>query len=211
MRLIIILGYSLSSAGDIQPILKSRLDLALSLCQESDQILVCGKRPPKFVVPNRCETVTEAEAMKQYLLSHGILETKIIKEEDSTTTFGNAFYSFDIVKSLDPESILVVSNEFHTELVNYSFNKIFESKYPYKFYAVPDLSLSINMDEIKQWKVIINHLVEVCYPILFAGVKDGDIYSINSIITSPRNVDFENCIKSLLNLEGSNDIVEIVG
>ncbi len=62
-RLIIILGYSLANDGAIQAILKSRLDKAISIYQQTDMLLVCGKRPPKAVVPMRCEHTTEAEAM----------------------------------------------------------------------------------------------------------------------------------------------------
>lgn len=210
MRLIIILGYTLNKNGSIQPILKSRLDAALSIYKETDIFLVCGKYPPKLVAPMRCETLTEAEAMKQYLIANEIPIGNIIKEEQSITTFGNAFYSLDFVKKLQPESIIIIANEFHEPLIKYSFNKVFGKNHLYNFHAIPDHSLNTPDQEIMEWRRKIKHMVEICYPILFSEVKDGDINAIKSIIEGPRNIDFESSVKNMLNLKDSLDKINII-
>lgn len=210
MRLIIILGYTLNEDGSIQLILKSRLDEALSIHEKTDIFLVCGKRPPKMIVPMRCETVTEAETMKQYLIANKIPVEDIIKEEQSITTFGNAFYSLDFVKKLQPESIIIIANEFHKPLIKYSFNKAFGKNYLYNLHTIPDYSLNTPDQEIKEWKRKIKHMVKICYPILFSEVKDGDINAIKSIIEGPRNLEFESSVKTMLNLEESIDRINII-
>ncbi len=149
-RLIVALGYTLSNNCRIRPILKSRLDEALSIYKQTDKILVCGKMPPKLLMPTRCEKITEAEVMKRYLIENNIPELNIIKEEKSTTTFGNAFYSLDFINEQLPSSVLIISNEFHYPLVKYSFNKVLGSKYNYKFHIIPDSCLKTNLEEIER-------------------------------------------------------------
>ncbi len=210
IRLIIILGYTLSHDCSIHPILKSRLDAALSISQQTDKFLVCGKSPSKLLVPSRCETLTEAEAMKRYLIIKGISEENIIKEEQSTTTFGNAFYGLSLVDVQLPNSILIISNEFHYPLIKYSFEKVFGDKYPYSFHIIPDSSLNVEPQEIEQWKVIINKMISECYPLLFSEVKNGDINKLKSIVEGPINSAFEARIKDLLHLEDSADIREFI-
>ena len=65
----------------------------------------------------RGETITEAEAMFRYLSARGIDESRIWKEEMSTSTQENLAFSLALMeeKGLDVENIkiAVVSNEFH--------------------------------------------------------------------------------------------------
>jgi uncharacterized SAM-binding protein YcdF (DUF218 family) len=209
-RLIIILGYTLTDDGAVQPILKSRLDRALSIYQPTDTLLVCGKYAPKALIPRRCEHTTEAEAMKQYLIEHGINSENILKEERSATTFGNAFFSYlDVLKGAPQkyQSIIVISNEFHEPLLRYSFDKVFGNHHAYVFSAVPDATLSVTLEEIEPWKNIIKQLVEKCYPLLFSDVENGGIEAIQRVIDSPQRIIFESKVKSLLHLNESADIV----
>ena len=61
------------------------------------------------------EEITEAEAMKKYLLDRGITETRIIKEETSTSTMENFKNSKEIVRKNKSGKIrvLIVTNDFH--------------------------------------------------------------------------------------------------
>lgn len=64
-KLIIVPGYTLNNDCSIHPILKSRLDEALSIYKSNDLFLVCGKRPPEFISSNLCRKLTEADAMQE--------------------------------------------------------------------------------------------------------------------------------------------------
>jgi uncharacterized SAM-binding protein YcdF (DUF218 family) len=207
MKLIIILGYTLTVDCLISPILRSRLDKGISLYQSNDEFLVCGKGPPQNIAQARCEKTTEAEAMKQYLMACGIPADKIFKEDQSTTTFGNAFYSYwNFLRVQEPKPIIIVSNQFHAPLVKYSFDKVFGHRYPYTFHAANDACPRAELHQLKQWKLIINEMVETCYPKLFEGVENGDIQRLKSVVDGPRNLNFESCVRNLLNLEDSVDI-----
>jgi uncharacterized SAM-binding protein YcdF (DUF218 family) len=61
------------------------------------------------------EEITEAEAMKNYLVNHGIKDARIIKEEKSTSTMENFKYTKEIIQKDHKEKIrlLIVTNDFH--------------------------------------------------------------------------------------------------
>lgn len=207
-RLIIILGYTLNSDCSIHPILKSRLDEALTIHKDGDLFLVCGKRPPEFINPNLCIKLTEADAMQEYLMKNGITENNIFKEIQSHTTLGNAFYSLEIIKNITPKNIIIISNQFHLPLVEYVFNKILGDKYFYTFHSCKNSSVS--EDEINRWTHVIKNLIETFYPMLFANVKDGDIESIKELIGNQDNLTaFKLSLKALLNLSNLDEITII--
>jgi len=62
------------------------------------------------------ETITEAEGMKRYLVSHGVLEDMIIKEEQSTSTYENMIFSKKIYEKTigkKLEKVMIITNDFH--------------------------------------------------------------------------------------------------
>ncbi len=90
--------------------LKNRLDAALE-CYERNSgavIVVSGGQGPQ-------EDITEALAMERYLLSCGVPKEKIIKEEQSTSTYENFFYSKQILDERfgSDYKICFATNEYH--------------------------------------------------------------------------------------------------
>ncbi|HYE10795.1 MAG TPA: YdcF family protein [Patescibacteria group bacterium] len=61
------------------------------------------------------EKITEAEAMKKYLLDQGVSEARIIKEETSTSTMENFKNTREILlqDNIENPRILIVTNDFH--------------------------------------------------------------------------------------------------
>lgn len=87
--------------------LKKRLDTAIIYLNHNEETLVIvsgGKGPG--------EDITEALAMKTYLLDKGIKEERIIEEGHSTNTYENIIYSQKLLKQGE-NKIIVVSNSFH--------------------------------------------------------------------------------------------------
>ena len=92
---IIILGCGIRKDGTPTPLLKGRVDRALKF--RAQQLEETGK-DLCFVVsggqgPN--EVISEAECMKNYLISQGIPEDQIILEDKSSTTAENMSFSRD--------------------------------------------------------------------------------------------------------------------
>ena len=90
--------------------LKNRLDAAIECYEENEEliIVVSGGQGPQ-------EDITEALAMERYLLSQGVPQEKIIKEEQATSTFENFVNSKAILDNLfeGEYETAFVSNEYH--------------------------------------------------------------------------------------------------
>ncbi|AOY77638.1 YdcF family protein [Clostridium formicaceticum] len=104
---IVVLGCRLW--GD-QPshMLTYRLNKALELYEEgyASTIIVSGAQ-------GEDEWITEAAAMKAYLVDKGIDSEVILKEENSFSTFQNLYYSKEIMDKQALESAIIVTNAFH--------------------------------------------------------------------------------------------------
>lgn len=90
--------------------LQKRLNEALELgenCPDAVYIVTGGQGDN--------EVRTEASAMKEYLVSHGISEDKVIEEDKARNTIQNITYSFEIIKNegLEDHTVVSVSNAFH--------------------------------------------------------------------------------------------------
>lgn len=63
------------------------------------------------------EGIPEAEAMKRFLVEHGIADERILKEERSTSTMENFRFSKEILAQQpdfqDSERVAVITNDFH--------------------------------------------------------------------------------------------------
>ena len=73
--------------------------------------VVCCGEVMEEIVPN----TTEAAVMKDYLISHGISESKIIVEDKSQSTLENYRFTKAILDNLNItyDSIVFVTNDFH--------------------------------------------------------------------------------------------------
>lgn len=95
----------------IPPLLEKRLDCALEYLKtypDSQTILSGGQ--------GRGETISEAEAMKRYLLKRGIAESRIIVEDQATSTFENIKYTQSILNqkgAVKNARLIIISNDFH--------------------------------------------------------------------------------------------------
>lgn len=93
-------------------LLQDRLDRALEYLKDDPDItvVVSGGQGPD-------EPVSEARAMADYLMEHGVAEERILLEDQSHNTNQNFRCSYQILENAgyDPEEteLLVVSNGFH--------------------------------------------------------------------------------------------------
>lgn len=106
---VIVLGKGLD--GDkVPPNLAKRLDKAIEYHEKNPKaiIVVSGGKGSD-------EKLSEAHAMSDYLISKGVPEETIIKEDKSTTTYENFVFSTDILNEKFGEnySVAFISNRFH--------------------------------------------------------------------------------------------------
>lgn len=110
----IILGCGMNKDGTPTPLLKGRCDAAIDFYQK--QLKATGKE--LTFVPSggqgSDEIISESECMKRYLLSKGIREEQIIKEDRSTDTFENMMLSKVKIREVsDSEKIAFATSKFH--------------------------------------------------------------------------------------------------
>ncbi len=87
--------------------LAKRLDEAYEyLVRNEDTIVVCTGGQGSG------EDITEALAMKRYLMDKGIDESRIIMEDKSASTYENLKFALDIIGDKDAK-IAIVTNNFH--------------------------------------------------------------------------------------------------
>ncbi len=104
---IVILGYILSNEGKMQPPLYSRLQQGLAAAKlNPDAKIIVTSGLPK-------QGVTEAYVMEQWLIKQGIAPERIILEDQSIDTVGNAIYTADILASLGTEHVTLITSASH--------------------------------------------------------------------------------------------------
>lgn len=107
---IIVLGAGLKGETPTL-VLVERLNYTIKYLQNNGdtKVIVSGGQGPG-------ETITEAEGMKRYLVSHGVSESIIIKEEQSTSTYENMLLSKKIYEKMfgkKLKKVMIITNDFH--------------------------------------------------------------------------------------------------
>ncbi len=95
---------------EVSPRLKARLDACLETVKEMDiPIIVSGGQGAD-------EMISEALAMKRYLVNHGIKASRIFREEQSTSTVENIQFSGELMGAQWPgekQKVLLITSDFH--------------------------------------------------------------------------------------------------
>ncbi len=88
--------------------LAKRLDAALETLSEYPDALcvVSGGK-------GSGEDITEAEAMRRYLLERGVADNRIIPEDKSVSTSENIRFSASLLKERGIDTAVIITNEFH--------------------------------------------------------------------------------------------------
>lgn len=104
---IIVLGCRLYGTVP-SPFLAARLDEALRLYNQglAGRVVVSGGQ-------GSGEDITEAEAMKRYLVQRGVPADRVILEDRSTSTEENLRFSMEQMRAHGLQSAVVVSNRYH--------------------------------------------------------------------------------------------------
>ncbi|MBI4148739.1 YdcF family protein [Candidatus Woesearchaeota archaeon] len=166
---IIVLAGGIDSEGNIPRQVKQRLDkgLELYLAGLAPRIIVSGKwslyyefQPP----------ITEAEAMKLYLIQREIPAAVILKEENSQSTIGNAYFiKNDLYKPNKWKSAIIVTSDVHMERTQYIFEMVFGTSYQLQFERVPS---KLSQEEYEKAKYQHNQSLQRAKK-LFAQCKPG--------------------------------------
>ena len=111
---IVILGCRIREDGSLTPLLKARVDKAMEFA--ADQRENTGKSP-LFVVSGgkgSDEAISEADAMRNYLIKSGIEDERILTETRSQSTTENIRFSTDLIKQQKEDAqIAFATTNYH--------------------------------------------------------------------------------------------------
>jgi len=134
--------------------LRERLDASLNYIKSHKDIkvILSGGQGPG-------ENISEAEAMKRYLSNKGIEETRLIKEENSTSTMENLQFTRDKIEEIDSKKdikLMIVTNDFHMFRA-----KFLAKRNDFKAYGIPaNTSLSLKpANYIREYFGVIKSLI----------------------------------------------------
>lgn len=109
-KIMIILGCQVKTTGPSE-LLLDRLDTALDYLEGREDVLVVVSGGQ-----GKDEPTTEAQAMRDYLVAHGIDGSRILQEGSSHNTHQNLAFSFELLarEGVDTtQPYILVSNGFH--------------------------------------------------------------------------------------------------
>lgn len=154
--LIMVLGAGIFTE-EVTPMLAERLNCAIKVYESqkhSPYMLVSGGQGPD-------EPITEALAMKRYLIAKGVPEKRILMEEQSTNTYTNFQYSKPIIEEHFGRraQFLCVTSQFHILRSLRLANKVglefygLGSHTPYHFFSIALIKDFLGL--MYQYKVIL--------------------------------------------------------
>lgn len=121
MTVLIVLGNRLNDDGSFTKAMQERMEITLDIVkkQSIDYMITSGG------IANKNTKISEAEAMKQYLVSKGLDENKIITESKSMSTYENAKFSIPLALELNPDTVIVCSSLEHFTKQSYNLCTFF--------------------------------------------------------------------------------------
>lgn len=103
---IIVLGAQVKENGELSVQLQHRVEKALEIYRSHPQrIVVCGAQGSN-------EPVSEAQAMRDYLVAHGVPEEEILMEAASFNTRQNLENAKKLLPA-DTKKVLIVTSDYH--------------------------------------------------------------------------------------------------
>jgi uncharacterized SAM-binding protein YcdF (DUF218 family) len=159
--IIIVLGNGFLDDWSLPEHVKQRLILCFDVCNAgfAPTIGVSGKWSLGWDGRATVPPTTEAEAMRQFLVSLGMSDDKIVKEEMSKDTIANAYYlKKNIIIPHNCKKILVLCSDFDVSRVEYIFFKVFGSQYTIDILATHTMASEdlvdaqlVLLDELKEF------------------------------------------------------------
>lgn len=175
---IIVMGRGIKPDGTLPDGPKSRCKLAASLFKRKlAPVIVLTSKYWGF--QNFIPPITEAEAMKRFVVSLGISESNTLKQETSEDTIGEAYFTkVQIIDKKKWKKLIIVTSTDHLQRTKYIFSHIFGTDYELQFTAAnPNitkeaLAKSQKLEE-KSFKFA-RHLLQ--------GITPGDTERIRDVI-----------------------------
>lgn len=176
---IIVLGNSINKDKTLPAIAKKRVEKASEIYKKgiAKKVLMSGKWGAHI---NFKPAITEAKAMKNYIVSLGVKPSQVFCEEQSRDTATNLFFTRKLF--LEPKKwnkIVIVTSDYHMKRVKYLARKIFGPDFEVDFEEAEN---GISQQELKQ-KLKKEKKDMIITKLAAQGILDGDFKRIEQLIT----------------------------
>lgn len=134
----VVLGSGLAADGSAHPVTKQRALSAAQFMRTNPSVkLICsGSRPPD---DDGKHGSTEAQVMADIIASAGIDRSRLLLEDQSFDSLGNAvFTARRYLAQLGGGILYVITNDFHMPRALYIFSQVLGSGWQVVAYGVPD-------------------------------------------------------------------------
>ncbi|MBL4753402.1 MAG: YdcF family protein [Flavobacteriales bacterium] len=173
---IVVLGGGINEKGELPIWVHSRLEMALSLYQEHEgvHLIMSGKGRDNF-------PISEAEAMKTFLVDKGVNADAVLKESLSEDTIQNAY--FTRLLHIEPNGIpkfKVITNEFHQARAAHIFSWVFGSEYEIEVIPVSDKM--IDTDDLNVRRNTEDELLRYHVRELSKAILPGDMEGVKQFV-----------------------------
>ena len=123
---------------------------------------------------------SEAQVMKNYLITSGFSKNLLFIEDRSRDTIGNAYFSKQIIKNFPKcRNILIVTTRGHAGRSNWIFKKVFGNIYKFSFWEVPSYLPSFTNNPGR--KAYESYLIKT-YKWLLGAAAEGDDKNIYKLM-----------------------------
>lgn len=133
---IVVLGGGITKDGILSDVSTKRAEKGVKLFQElkARALIFSGRWSLTYkFIPNR----TEAQAFKELAIKLGVEQPKILLEEESLDTLGNAYFvKKKILEPKEWKQLLIVTSDFHVKRTSFAFKKVLGSEYKMDFVGV---------------------------------------------------------------------------
>lgn len=105
---IVVLGARVRPDGTLSDSLRYRCERALEAWEkgQSEYLIVCGGRGSD-------EPIAESEAMRAWLIEHGVPENRVVAETQSVNTVENLRFAKEIMRERGWSTALVCTSDYH--------------------------------------------------------------------------------------------------
>lgn len=174
---IVVLAGGIDLEGKIPSFVQKRIADAVSASEGNIPIVMTGHW--SFLL-SYTPPLSEASAMKKYALCSSEINTdKIIVEEESADTIGNAYFTkIHILEPHNWHTVLLITSEFHITRSTYIFNKVLGLEYTLTPYSAPS---GFSADDLSAKAILEKKLLNFTKELL-DNVPDGDTDAVRQIM-----------------------------
>ena len=168
-ELAVVLGGGLV-AGRASPSTVARAHRAAQLAHERPELILIasGDRPPDATA----DTASEAALMRDAIVGAGIDATRVVIEDESIDTIGNAvLVAVRYLRDLEPRPLAVITSPFHLERATETFRHVLGHTWQLAAIAADE-----TVDDVARAARETRYLQETSA--FFAGLRPGDLGAI---------------------------------